>query len=310
MKIFVTGGTGFIGSYVVKALSDAGHQLIILARNPEKVPAIRKLPGVNLVHGEINNATIISKNLEGTDACIHIALHWGNSAVEMLRNDTHSSVQLFELAAQAGVKEIIYTSSTAVNDWIYMDNSAKAEGEKNTVYENTKQQPVTYYGATKGATELYLNAVAFNHKLKFNIIRPGYTFGNPVIAGANTQSDTRFADIVGKAVRGEEIELIKNDGTQFIWAGDLAKIYLAVLDGKETGKMYLGLGNKFITWESIAREAVSILGSESKVLVKDLGWTDKPALFDVSSIKRDFSFSFSSWEKIKEHIDYYMTQYQ
>jgi len=245
MKIFVTGGTGFIGSYVVKALSDAGHQLIILARNPEKVPAIKKLPGVSLVQGEINNATVISKNLEETDACIHIALHWGNSAVEMLRNDTHSSVQLFELAAQAGVKEIIYTSSTAVNGWIYMDSRAKAEGEKNTVYENTKQQPVTYYGATKGATELYLNAVAFNHKLKFNIIRPGYTFGNPVIAGANTQSDMRFADIAGKAVRGEEIELIKNDGTQFIWAGDLAKIYLAVLDGKETGKMYFGLGNKF-----------------------------------------------------------------
>ena len=310
MKIFTTGGTGFIGSYVVKTLSDAGHQITVLARNPEKVPALRKLPGVSLVKGKINDKNVISKTIAGSEVCIHIALHWGDSAVEMLLNDTHSSVQLFELAAKAGVKEIIYTSSTAVNDWIYMDSNARELGEKNTVYDNTKQRPVTYYGATKGATELFLNAVAFNYNLKFNIIRPGYTFGNPVVPGASTQSDTRFAEIVKKAVRGESIELVKNDGTQFIWAGDLAEIYLAVMESEKNGKMYFGLGDKFITWESIARETVSMLGSESKILVKDMGWTDKPALFDVSGIERDFCFSFSSWERIKEHIRYYITQFQ
>lgn len=310
MKIFITGGTGFIGSYVLKALSDDRYQVTVLARNPEKVPALKKFPGIKIVKGEVNDKDIISKTIAGSEVCIHIALHWGNSAVEMLLNDTHSSVQLFELAAEAGVKNIIYTSSTAVNDWVYMDSIAKEEGEKNSVYDYTKQHPVTYYGATKGATELFLSAVAFNYNLKYSIIRPGYTFGNPVVPGASTQSDSRFSDIVGKAVKGEDIELIKNDGTQFIWAGDLAKIYLASMKSSENEKMYFGLGNKFITWESIANEVVSMLKSESKVLVKNLGWTDKPAIFDVSGIEKDFGFSFSSWEKIKEHIKYYITQFQ
>ncbi len=309
MKIFVTGGTGFIGSYVVKALSDEGHQAIVLARNPDKVPALKTLPGVSIVQGEINDAHAISAYIKGSHALIHMVLHWGNSAVDMLLNDTHSSVQLFEIAAKAKVKEIIYTSSTAVNDWVYMDESSREDGEKNTVYTDTKQRPVTFYGATKGATELYLAAIAYSHKLKYTIIRPGYTFGNPVISGASTQSDIRFADIVQKAFRGEDIELIKNDGTQFIWAGDLAKIYLAVLNSTKSGKMYFGLGNAFITWEAIAHEVVSITHSKSKIMIKDLGWPDKPALFDVSEIKKDFGFSFNSRERVINHINYYLSVY-
>jgi UDP-glucose 4-epimerase len=305
MKIFLTGGTGFIGSYILKALSDEGHNITVLARNPDKVPALRQLTGTDIIRGEIDDVYLIEQALMGKEVCIHVALHWGNSATEMLLKDTHSSVQLFLLAARAGVREIIYTSSTAVNDWVYMDESSRAGGEKNTVYENTKQRPVTYYGATKGATELYLNAISFEYKMKCNIVRPGYTFGNPVVNDANTQSDLRFHKIVENALLNKDIEVIRNDGTQFIWAGDLAKIYLAILKAERTGMMYFGLGNRFISWEEIAHETVSRVKSKSNIVVKDLGWPAKPALFDVSAIKRDFGFSFDAWARVLEHIDYY-----
>jgi UDP-glucose 4-epimerase len=307
MNIFLTGGTGFIGSYILKALSDEGHKITVLARNPDKVPALRNLPNVQMLKAEINDAKIIEQSIKGHEVCIHVALHWGDTATEMLRKDTYSSVQLFSLAANAGVTEIIYTSSTAVNDWVYMDAGSHAGGEKNTVFENTKQRPVTYYGATKGATELYLNAISFEYKIKCNIVRPGYTFGNPVVEGANTQSDARFRKIVENALLNEDIEVIKNDGTQFIWAGDLAKIYLAVMKADKTGMMYFGLGNRFITWEEIAREALARVHSKSNIIVKDFGWPSKPALFDVSAIKRDFGFSFDAWEQIVQHIDYYVS---
>jgi UDP-glucose 4-epimerase len=212
------------------------------------------------------------------------------------------------MAVDAGVKDIIYTSSTAVNDWVYMDESAREGGEMNTVFENTKQHPVTFYGATKGATELYLNAIAFKYKIKANIIRPGYTFGNPVVTGADIQSDKRFKDIVFKAVHNEDIELIKNDGTQFIWAGHLAQIYSSVLHLNVTNMMYFGLGSKFITWEKIAQETIKLTNSKSNIILKDLGWSDKPALFDVEGIKRDFGFQFNAWDKIKEHVSYYLSQ--
>ena len=55
------------------------------------------------------------------------------------------------------------------------------------------------YGATKRATEAYLMAATHRTAMRGNIVRPGYTFGNPVVPGATMQSDTRFKDIVANA---------------------------------------------------------------------------------------------------------------
>jgi len=309
MKIFLTGGTGFIGSHVVKELSSQGHTITVLARNVQKVPALAELPGVEIICGDTGNANTYKDALKSKDALVHIALYWGDSAVEMLLNDTLSSVQLFELAAKAGIKSIIYTSSTAVNDWVYMDSSAREQGELNTVYEHTKQNPVTYYGATKGSAELYLKAIGFNYKIRTNIVRPGYTFDNPAVQGGGIESDTRFKDIIAQALKHQPIEQVKNDGTQFIAASDLAKIYSAILDSDTDNKMYFGLGNRFITWEKIALEAIALTRSKSRVVIKDLGWPEKPALFDVGSIQRDFKLSFDSRDKITGHLKYLVSLY-
>lgn len=310
MKIFITGGTGFIGSHVVVEMINKGHSVTILARNPQKVPALSKLPNVKIIRGDISDLRSYKSSLTGHDALIHIALNWGNTAVEMLMNEALSSVQLFQLAAESGIKNIIYTSSTAVNDWVYMDESARKLGAEASVFEHTKQNPVTYYGATKGATELYLQAIAFEYKIKTNIVRPGYTFGNPVVEGANIEADVRFSNIVKAALANAPIELIKHDGTQFIDVVDLAKIYSAILESGVAGQMYFGLGSRFITWEDIAFEAIAMTQSESELLVKHLRWPEEPALFDVTGIQRDLNLSFDGWRGIVMHLKYLIDQFK
>ncbi|MFA9391866.1 MAG: NAD-dependent epimerase/dehydratase family protein [Prolixibacteraceae bacterium] len=304
MRIFLTGGTGFIGAHVVNEMLTKGHSVTILAREVNKIPALHGLRNVKIIKGDVADAKTYQESLKGQEVLIHIALNWGDTAVEMLLNDTLSSVQLFQLAAKAGVKNIIYTSSTAVNDWVYMDDKARALGEEATVFEASKQNPVTHYGATKGATELFLQSIAFEYKITTNCIRPGYTFGNPAIEGASIEADNRFVTIVKAALANEPIEIIKNDGTQFIDAGDLSKIYSAILETGIDGKMYFGLGNRFITWEDVAFETIALTQSKSELVVKDLGWPEAPALFDVAAIKRDFGFSFDSWRNIVMHLKY------
>ena len=113
MRVFITGGTGFIGHYVARELLQSGHEVVILTRHPDKIPSLANHSKVKILVGTIYDAATISKGLEGCDACIHIALGWGETPLSMLENDTRATVLILQAASKAGCKKFIYTSSTA-----------------------------------------------------------------------------------------------------------------------------------------------------------------------------------------------------
>ncbi len=297
MNIYITGGTGFIGSYVVNELAQNGYKTTILARNPDKVPLLMKLPYTNIKKFNLKNISSFMKSVKKTDALIHIALGWGETGPDMIKNETLASVCLIDFAIKKWAKKIIFTSSTAAVGPI-----------TTTINENTRCMPSDFYGATKGAVELFISAYSNYYKNLFlNIIRPGYTFGNPVVAGAPIEPDNRFKDICKKAKHGQKITLIKNDGTQFIWAGDLAKIYLYVLNSNCKNETFFGLSKNFITWEQIARWAYELAGKKPDIKLINKGWSANPPLYDVTKIKKYFNLSFNSENKIKEHLKYLLS---
>jgi UDP-glucose 4-epimerase len=310
MEIFLTGGTGFIGSYVSLELVQLGHQVTILARNPNKVPMLARIPGIKITSGSLTDRKLIAEQVQGKEACIHVALNYTRKmGWEVLLDDTLPTVYLSGMAAAAGVKHFIYTSSTAANDSLYLGGGDSPEEKIKIAKSSTKQRPATFYGATKAASENYLMAQSYLSPMRINIIRPGYTFGNPAIPGGSTQSDTRFRDLVQKAIDNQPITVIKNDGTQFIFAEDLAKLYSAVLHSNMNRKTYYGLGKKFISWHVIALEAVRRSGSQSDVIVEDKGWSEDGLIWDVSDMKTDFGLEFDAWQRICEHLDYYILEF-
>lgn len=293
MKVFLTGGMGFIGSWVTKKLIESGYEVTILARNPEKIKLFNKMPGISILKGGLEDTEIIEKNLQDHDVCIHNALFWGNSALEMLEKDTKHSVFMFEAAGKVGIKHFVYTSSTA------------ALGEfRNYMHEESSLRPTDYYGATKAACEGFLLAASRKHTMRCSIIRPGYTFGNPVLPGAPMEIDERFRHIVALALSGKAIELEKHDGTQFIWAGDLSKVFHAVLKSTSNRTVYYGLSQEYITWEKIARRVIELTNSASKLYINKNNGSAEPYLFDVRRIHDEFGLSFQAWEKIEEHLDF------
>ena len=295
MKVFITGGTGFIGSYIVKDLLDHGHEVTILARNPQKVSGFLNNNRIRFVQGAIDNKSAISEGLKGQDACIHVALAWGVTAETMLSNETATSVWLFEAAALGGVKKLIFTSSIAAFG-----------SAPNTDSGYTK--PTDYYGATKAATESYLMAIANKHQIQGNVVRPGYTFGNPCVDGAFIYTDVKIKDMVKNALAGNDMTFVKNDGTQFIWAGDLAKIYTSVLESDLNRGYFTGVSAEYHTWGQIAEMVVAITGSKSKVIYEDKGRKAHDGLpIDVSEIKKAFGYSFVIEEHMKDHIKYLTT---
>jgi UDP-glucose 4-epimerase len=294
MKIFLTGGSGFIGHWVVKELLAQGHELHLLVRNPSKIPSLKTTPGIVVIEGTLYDQTIMEKALKFADACVHIALGWGETPTTMLEKDTAVTAFLMEKAEEAGVKQFLYTSSTA------------AVGEfRPHMTESIDPRPMDLYGGTKAASEAYLLGFAAKAKMRCNIIRPGYTFGNPAFEDGVTQPDKRFKEIVAAAKKNEPITVTKYDGTQFIWAGDLAKLYGAVLKSSLNRRIFFGLSNEFVTWTAVARKAVEITGSHSEIEVVDKGWDEKPMLFDMSLIKKEFGLAFTASAEITNHLEYF-----
>src|SRR5262245_42263292 len=115
MKVFVTGGMGFIGSHIAVELLRQGANVSILARNASKIPRFKTTPGIAIIEGGLDNVDIIAAALPGHDACIHNAIIWDAEPTELQLKDVRASVDLFKAASEAGVQKLVYTSSVAVH---------------------------------------------------------------------------------------------------------------------------------------------------------------------------------------------------
>lgn len=304
MRVFLTGGTGFIGHYVAKKLLENGHEVSIATRHPDKIPSLKGAAGVTMVESALLDLTSLENGLKGCDACIHIALGWGETPFSMLENDTRATVQILELAAMAGCKKFIYTSSTA------------AMGKMRPLMnENVASLPIDLYGATKAAGEAFVLGFRQGYSNKFssvkmnrNIIRPGYTFGNPAYPDGCTQPDRRFAEMAIAIKNNHDIRIVKNDGTQFIHASQQAELYLKLLESDFNEEIFLGLSTSWISWKSIAERMIELSpNTKSKIIETDLGWSDKPMLYSVDKIARCFNLTFDSSSLMDEHIQYWIT---
>ncbi|MBN2343703.1 MAG: NAD(P)-dependent oxidoreductase [Deltaproteobacteria bacterium] len=295
MNIFITGGTGFIGSWVVKELLQfhPDADLVLLARNPNKIPEFQTHSRIQIVHAELSDFSRIKEAMSGCDTCIHIALGWGETPLTMLENDTRCTVHLLECAANLKMKRFIYTSSTAAGGH-----------DRSYIAETSDPLPADLYGATKLASEAYVRGVSSQLGLPAHIIRPGYTFGNPSFPGATPQVDQRFHNIVRAALKNDPIQLTKEDGTQFISAAALAKLYTGCMNLNDSCQTFYGLGTRFVTWEKIAEMAVYKTGSSSRIVLDDKGWAKGTANFDVKKINRYFGISTDPLDEIDTHLDW------
>jgi dihydroflavonol-4-reductase len=115
MTIFVTGGTGLIGSRVVRLLVEQGETVRCLTRGGRRLDRIRNLD-VTVVRGDLDDMEVLRAAAAGSDACVHLAgiSGWDQMADHCLDNVTVDGTQRVLLAAkEAGVDRFLYVSSAA-----------------------------------------------------------------------------------------------------------------------------------------------------------------------------------------------------
>lgn len=300
MEIFITGGTGNIGQYVTLELLNRGHSVRLLTRTPERIPAFLNMENVKVIKGNILDFNILEEAVKGCDAAIHIALGWGNDPVEMLTNDTRVTAFLLDACERAGVKNFIYTSSTAATGNL-----------RNGMDETALRIPTDLYGSTKAASEVYVlgfrqyyskqGGYGERVKMRRNIIRPGYTYSNPAVEGGASQSDDRFKKIAQAIVNNENLTFPINDGTQFLSSRQIAKVYADLCESDLNEEIFFALGKNSVSWYEIALLAKKLY-PQSKSVITAEGEKSEPWLYCVDKIERIFGLSFDSMEDIAEHV--------
>jgi UDP-glucose 4-epimerase len=292
MKVFLTGGTGFIGSHIAKMLIDDGHQLVILARNPEKVLGFINHPQVTFAKGSMDDPYLVNTALQGCDAAIHVALSWGHEAVSMLKNETLTSVNIAEAAAHAGVKHFIFTSSEM------------AFGDRDQFRgEDLMPRPNEFYGASKAATENYVMAIGSVYGIRANVVRPGATFDRPAVEGAPSKGIPLKQEMLEKLKRGENVVISPNDAYDWTSARNVARVYQAILNSDKDREIYLAIDANKIRRYRIIEEAITILSSSSRI---EFSEEEKPIQnrFNCQKIEQHFGLVLNSWEHMKEALTF------
>ncbi len=156
MKALVTGGTGFVGSHVARALTAEGHTVRVLHRPSSKLAALDGVPFESAL-GDILDADSLRAACEGCDWVFHVAAvadYWRSSREEILDANVRGTERVLAAAKAAGVQRVVFTSSAAAVG-LRDDGQPSAEGEL------FNQSPARFpYGYSKALAEVVCREAA------------------------------------------------------------------------------------------------------------------------------------------------------
>jgi len=174
MKVFITGGTGFLGQRIIHRISKNDWEISGLARSSQSSKKLESL-NVKSVFGSLENIDQWQQALSGVDIVIHCAApveFWGDWE-KYQKGIVDATSALFSAAEQNGVKKFIFISSESVlqdkKDLIDIDESEPYPGAPNS-----------YYGKSKMLAEQFI--LAQQSDMKSIIIRPTFIWGQGVQA--------------------------------------------------------------------------------------------------------------------------------
>ncbi|MGN6664592.1 MAG: NAD-dependent epimerase/dehydratase family protein [Solirubrobacterales bacterium] len=173
MKVFLTGGTGFIGGEVVRQLRARGDEVACLVRTPGKAARLTEL-GCELVPGNLGDETAIREGMEGCDAVIHAAAVYevgipASQRPAMREANVGGTERVLSAALETKIPKVVYVSTVGVFGNTHgqiVDESYEHPGKDFTsAYEETKWE------AHQAAKRL------IGEGLACTIVQPGGVYG-------------------------------------------------------------------------------------------------------------------------------------
>lgn len=292
MKIGVTGGTGFIGRYILQELLAQGHEVKAWYRHPNSCEGIDENPLLHWVQGDLESPDGIQPLISGCDAVVHGAL-WRpgktfrgteGDLVRYAEVNLVGSLRLIDAAFQAGVGKFIYISTCAVHEKILDDRPLD---------EAHPLWPFSHYGAHKAAVEKFVHSYAFGHQYPVCAIRPTGVYGL-----CHYAPDSKYFGLVQAILNGQDVEALK--GGKEVHAADVARgiqCLLAAPTEAIRGEAF-NCFDRYISEYEVAELTRELTGSTSQIL----GETKRPKHEIVTTKIESLGMKFGGDELLRKTL--------
>lgn len=272
-NVFVTGGTGFLGSYLVKKLVNYGANVTILVRDyiPQSNIYIgEEYKKVNVVHGMLEDYLLIERALGEyeIDTVFHLAAQAivgvaNKNPLGTFKSNIEGTWNILEAARKSPlIKQVIVASS----------DKAYGDQEKLPYDENMPLQGKHPYDVSKSCTDLIAQTYYETYKLPVCITRCGNLYGG---------GDLNFNRIIPQSIKSilnKEAPVIRSDGSfirDYFYIEDAVDAYInlaeKVVDLNLGGQAFNFSNEIQLTVLELVNKILKIMGSEIKPIILNQG---------------------------------------
>jgi UDP-glucose 4-epimerase len=260
-KILVTGGLGFVGSNLVKALVNE-HNAVVTVIDDLFSGDLKHLAGIQyeFIHGSVEDVELLEKHVEGKDVVFHLAARniivSNKNPREDLRVNVIGTFNVLNACKKLNTQRIVYTSTSS----IYGNPTSLPIGE------DDKKSFLNFYSASKYSAEIYAKTFYEVFDVPVAIVR----YSN--VYGYNQSPLNPYCGVIGKffesAIAGEDLK-IHGDGEQtrdFTFVTDAVEATIAA------ARYIKALGNEYnvgtgveISVNTLAEHIIQVVGSKSGI---------------------------------------------
>lgn len=256
MRVFVTGGNGFIGSVVVRTLLSEGHEVRCLLRPTSNTERIEGL-AYERVDGDVRDAASVARGMAGVDCVIHLASlsNWSDIDSplmdEVVEGGTRNVLDAARLRPLSSRPRVVFVSSIlAVNG----SNAPKTFDES---AQWTLPDRKLGYSRSKRAAEAMCLAAWKNDGIPTVIVNPGEVYGPNDTAHITACNLIDFAK--SKPV------LICSGGTSVVYVDDVALAIVRAMAKGTAGERYI-LGGENLSVRQLAELCLELLGQRKTIV--------------------------------------------
>lgn len=258
MRVAVTGASGFLGRYLVRALVAQGHDCRAWFRPSSDRGGLEELAGQLVwVPGDLADPDSAATLVAGCQAVVHAALdrpgrgfrRAEGSVVQFVERNVVGTLRLIEAARAAGAGRFVFLSTCAVHEVVLDDRPLD---EAHPTWSNH------HYGAHKAAIEQFVRSYGWGEGYEICALRPTGIYGL-----AHPPQASKWYDLVAAVVRGQPVAC--RGGGKEVHAADVARAVCRLLTVPDIAGQVFNCYDRYVSEWDVAHLAREITGSSSEI---------------------------------------------